>query len=183
MKALTLNFAPRTLGQVVAKLPWWCWLVFTVGGLGCVLVVLNLWGLQRQMQPLHEELQSVQSRLDARSNRPKAVKRELIPTAAAVAINTTIGQLNIPWSELLDAMEETATPSIALIELNPDARQHLLRAKAEARTTDDMVAYIERLKRHGLFINVMLSKQEVNAQDRNQPVRFEFEAPWRELPP
>ena len=49
---------------------------------------------------------------------------------------------------------------------------------AEAKTSDDMIAYIEQLKKQEFFTAVLLTKHEINEQDPNKPWRFQFEAQW-----
>jgi hypothetical protein len=43
-----------------------------------------------------------------------------------------------------------------------------------------MIAYIERLKKVDLFVHVDLIKHEVSEQDPYKPLRFEFEAKWKD---
>jgi Tfp pilus assembly protein PilN len=146
-------------------------------------VVWNLSALQTAASELTQEQSALQRRLEARNRRPAAPPKVVMAPQQAAAINLTIQQLNVPWTALWDALEEVGSPGVALLEMVPDARAHVLRVKAEARGSDEMVQYIEGLKRQGQFEGVVLVKHEFNEQDRNHPIRFELEAPWREFGP
>ncbi|MGZ5819748.1 MAG: PilN domain-containing protein, partial [Burkholderiaceae bacterium] len=103
--------------------------------------------------------------------------------AQANAVNNAIQQLNLPWRDLFSAIESATPSTIALLAIEPDAKKHVLKATAEAKTSDDMIGYIEQLKKQGLFSNVLLAKHEINEQDPNKPIRFQLEAEWIEDAP
>ncbi len=104
----------------------------------------------------------------------------MIAEGRALEINAAIQQLNLPWSDVFDAIEEATPASIALMSIEPDAKKQLLKGEAEALNSDDMIAYIEQLKKVALFSHVDLVKHEVNEQDQFRPIRFEFEAQWKD---
>lgn len=181
MKRVRIDFAPRTAGAMIHGLSLWWWPLLALGVLSGLGVLTNLWALQHEMAPLGQELHALQQRLSDRVARPRQIVASPITPVQAVAVNAAIGQLNLPWSEVLDAVEDASGPRVALVELTPDARRKMLRGVAEAATSDAMIAYIERLKAQALFTSVLLVKHEINEQDKNKPVRFQFEALWQEM--
>ena len=94
------------------------------------------------------------------------------------AINLAIRQLNLPWSEIFTALEDTTPENIALLSLMPDAKGQTLSIVAEAKTTDEMVDYVRLLNSNRLFDTTSISKHEINEKDSNKPVRFEVLARW-----
>ncbi|WP_308622161.1 PilN domain-containing protein [Massilia sp. Se16.2.3] len=73
----------------------------------------------------------------------------------------------------------SATPAnVALLALEPDAKKRVLRITAEARSSDDMLAYVAALGREEWFGAVTLARHEVQEQDPNRPVRFQVDAEW-----
>jgi Tfp pilus assembly protein PilN len=120
---------------------------------------------------------------DARAVVPLAARVALRPPAAteaqAVAVNAAILQLNLPWRALHDAVKAATPPSVALLALEPDAKRRTLRITAEARGSDEMLAYVERLQRQDWFADVALTRHEINQQDPNRPIRFQLDAQWR----
>ena len=117
--------------------------------------------------------------LKARSEVKPTAKKTPIGEAQATAVNAAVAQLNIPWRDLLDAVESATPKEVALLSLEPDAHKNILRGVAEAKTSDDMLSYVEQLKKPGFFDLVVLTKHEVNEQDPNKPLRFQFEAHWQ----
>ncbi|MFZ6755232.1 PilN domain-containing protein [Undibacterium sp. Dicai25W] len=102
-----------------------------------------------------------------------------IPDAKKLTINHAIAKLNMPWSDLFDQLEHATSPNVALLSILPNAEKFQIKGVAETKTTDDMIDYIERLKKETFFTNVMIEKHEVNEQDINHPIRFQFSAQWR----
>jgi Tfp pilus assembly protein PilN len=180
MKALQLDFAPHSWRWWLRVTAWWWWMLAAVMTFWAGVAAWTIWSLQSEALELQAHRQSLERRLQARQLPRKAVVPTLISKDAVKAVNAAIVQLNIPWSELLDALERSAMPHVELVELFPDARAHVLRIKAEARNPDDMVRYIERLKQEASFGAVVLSQHDVHVQDKNRPVRFELEVPWQE---
>ena len=106
------------------------------------------------------------------------LQQAVISEPQAGAVNAAVLQLNLPWRALHDAVGAATPPSIALLALEPDARKRAMRITAEAKSSDDMIAYIEVLKQQALFASVVLARHEINEQDANRPIRFQVDAEW-----
>jgi hypothetical protein len=78
-----------------------------------------------------------------------------------------------------DAVQAATPATIALLALEPDARKSSVRITAEAKNSDDMIAYVEALQRVEWFTTVLLARHEINEQDANRPIRFQIDAQWR----
>lgn len=131
------------------------------------------------------ELQALHSAIAARHAAPVAAKPVVAPApkvilapAQANAINDAIMQLNLPWRDLAEAVRDATPASVALLALDPDAKRRTLRITAEARTSDDMLAYVTQMQAVGLFSSVVLTRHEVMEQDPNRPLRFQISAQW-----
>jgi Tfp pilus assembly protein PilN len=108
-----------------------------------------------------------------------AVVRPPVPEAQAAAVNAAVLQLNLPWRALHDAVQAGTPASIALLAMEPDAKKSSVRITAEAKSSDDMIAYVEQLQKGEWFSAVLLTRHEVNEQDPNRPIRFQLDAQWR----
>ncbi len=93
-------------------------------------------------------------------------------------MNAAVLQLNLPWRALHDAIAAATPKDIALLALEPDPRRRSMKITAEARTSDEMIAYVERLKQQELFGAVALLRHEINELDPNRPIRFQLDAQW-----
>lgn len=178
MKRVHIDFAPRTIRSRLYRASSWTLVLLGVS-------VFSWAVLGVQMQRLSErqgELAALQEALAARASAsappaPVAPAVTLAPAQIA-AINEVIGQLNLPWRDLGDALAEATPASIALLSLEPDARRRVLRLGAEARTSDEMLAYVARLQQSGMFRSVTLTRHEINERDPNRPLRFQLSAAW-----
>ncbi|MGX4641822.1 hypothetical protein [Massilia sp. SYSU DXS3249] len=134
-----------------------------------------------------EEVDAQRAALQARAAAPVAATQAAqlaarrapnVSEAQAAATNAAIMQLNLPWRALHDAVRGATPASVALLALEPDSRKRVLRISAEAKNSDDMLAYVEALGREESFSAVTLVRHEVVEQDPNRPLRFQVDAGW-----
>jgi Tfp pilus assembly protein PilN len=178
MNSLVIDFAGFSWMRVArrAGVAAWC-----VGITGVILCVAAGWQMQIESRRL-AALEAEQHRLmSERAKRvaPMAVKSAVTDMQAS-AINGAVAQLNLPWPQLLDAVESATPPSIALLSLEPDGKKQMLSGTAEAKSLDAMLDYLAALKQQPFFHALVLSKHEVNERDANRPIRFQFQAHWKE---
>ncbi|MGJ7917495.1 PilN domain-containing protein [Massilia sp. LXY-6] len=179
MKKVRIDFAPPSLARGVlwASRPTWA-VVLMLAATG-VTLVLACTGLQRQQRGL-EQLRTM-VRIPTQAPPPGVVAaRPPVPEAQAGAVNAAVLQLNLPWRALHDAVQAGTPANIALLALEPDAKKSTVRITAEAKSSDDMIAYVEQLQKVEWFSAVSLARHEINDQDPNRPIRFQLDAQWRE---
>lgn len=180
-EAIHINFARRSLQNTLARTALWQ-LALLLTGLALLLYAFMAAStISTRSAQLDEQLLRITRQSD-KARIPK-LSQSLIPQNQALAINAIIQQLNLPWSDVFDAVEAATPSNIALIAIEPDARKHSFRGEAESLNSDDMIAYIEKLKKQPLFLNVNLIRHEVNEQDPYKPLRFQFEAQWKVATP
>ncbi|HYL25768.1 MAG TPA: hypothetical protein VEV21_15365, partial [Burkholderiales bacterium] len=74
----------------------------------------------------------------------RALPKERLDEQAKNA-EAVVRQLTLPWASLIGAIEQAATRDVAILQLQPDAEQRVLRLTAEARNRDAMFEYLKRL--------------------------------------
>jgi len=156
--------------------------VLAAGVLGVALLLAGAaLGVQaaKQHAARAESLRAQERKQAAAVRAPERKPETVIPEAQAVAVNAAILQLNLPWRDLQDAVAAANTPAVALLALDPDPRKQTLKITAEAKNSDDMVGYIEQLKKQEFFAGAALLRHEINDQDPNRPLRFQVEVQWR----
>lgn len=94
----------------------------------------------------------------------------------------TARQLALPWPELIESLERSAMKEIALLHIQPDAQQRLLRLTAEARSQELMMEYLRRLNDAGGFAEVHLLSHQVREEDPLRPIQFSLQASFRSAP-
>jgi hypothetical protein len=179
MKAITIDFAPRTMQRAISRSDVKARWLFIIALVLCVTSVISLSLVGNRQQAYQDRLAEMDS---ANASAQAAISRPALVLSAGqvAAVNTIIQQLNFPWHRLFDTLELVTPTSIALLELMPDAKKHMIKGIAEADTMDAALNYIARLNRQSALGSVVLSKHEVNIEDVNKPVKFEFEAIWVE---
>jgi Tfp pilus assembly protein PilN len=177
MKPIYINFAPQSVKRSVIMTPPLNWLFAAIGLLLCSSAAVFALGLIQQ-HAINADAQRIQARQAEGKKHRSAQNSWSISDTQIISVNNAISQLNVPWRDLLDAIE-TATPAnVALLSIEPDSKKHTIKGMAEAKTSQEMIAYIERLKKQEFFGAVVLTKHEINDQDANKPYRFQFEAQW-----
>jgi hypothetical protein len=105
----------------------------------------------------------------------RAVPKERLDEQAKSA-EAVVRQLTLPWAGLIGAIEQAATKDVAILQLQPDAEQRLLRVTAEARHRDAMFEYLRRLGAAQELANVVLVSHQVQRDDPQQPIQFSVQA-------
>jgi Tfp pilus assembly protein PilN len=181
MTPLHIDFAPPSLRRTLARTPPLAWALLLVALLLCAAAGVLAWRLQAQRLADQAQVDSVRRRVAAPvvvAAAPVDVALPQISTVQANVVNAAVLQLNLPWRALRDAVGAATPPTIALLALEPDARKQTLRVTAEAKNSDEMFAYVEKLKEQELFSAVLLTRHEINDQDPNRPIRFQLDAIW-----
>ena len=178
MKRTRIDFAPPSLRRTLFLAP--PTLVYALPGV-LALCIPALFMTQSYFEQ-REELRDLQAALAARSApAPQAAPpapKVAVALAQAGAVNAAILQLNLPWRDLAAALGEATPGTIALLALEPDAKRRTVRISAEARSSDEMLAYITRLQAEEWFSSVVLLRHEVMEQDPNRPLRFQVSVQW-----
>jgi Tfp pilus assembly protein PilN len=183
MKSIQANFAPRTLNSVIASLLPLQWLALCLSLAIGVAGWVALENTSRSHKLRQAKLQRDRIQAEVKVVTVAETSPILITELQASAVNAAIAQLNLPWSQLLAALEHATPGSIAMLELQPDAKKHLLKGMAETDAPEKMFAYIQRLKNEPFLINVTLLQHEISEQGAIRQVRFVFNAEWREVEP
>ena len=117
-----------------------------------------------------------QAGLVLNESRPaRALPKERLDEQAKSA-EAVVRQLTLPWAGLVGAIEQAATKDVAILQLQPDAEQRLLRLTAEARHREAMFDYLRRLGAAKELANVVLVSHQVQRDDPQQPIQFSVQA-------
>jgi hypothetical protein len=164
MRPLQIDFARS------AAPAWLGW-----GVLALSLAVAALLGAQfRAAQVELAQLEDSAGRLRARASRaaaadPQAARalREELQRARAVT-----QQLSLPWGRLFQAVEGAASKRVALIALQPESGQGMMRITAEARDLAEALEFVRRLSAMRQLRGVHLASHQIQTGDASRPVRF-----------
>ncbi len=135
----------------------------------------------REAQLALERIEIAKGLLASERPKPTAVPRERLDEQARNA-QTVMRQLSLPWAALIRTLEQGASQDVAILQLQPEAQQSLLRVQAEARNRDAMLDYLRRLAEAKTLTEVHLVSHQVQLEDPQQPVQFSLQARFRSAP-
>ena len=92
---------------------------------------------------------------------------------------TVMRQLALPWAGMIHAVEGAASADVAVLQMEPDARERRLRLTAEARNEEAMLEYLRRLGRENGLSDAHLASHQVVAEDPRRPIQFTVLAKFR----
>ena len=176
-RPVRLDFAPPSLRRTLLRAPFASRMAAIAALALCAVALVEVLDYREAREEVDAQLAALQARAAAPSVLP-VTPRTPVGEQEALAVNAAIAQLNLPWRALHDAVRAATPPSVALLALEPDAKRRVLRITAEAKNSDDMLAYVSRLEREEWFGSVTLVRHEVIEQDPNRPLRFQIDAGW-----
>jgi Tfp pilus assembly protein PilN len=138
-------------------------------------------GLLARHQEARQELARLEteSGLILPSRQPaKAISKERLEDETKNA-EAVVRRLTLPWASLISTMEEAATKEVAILQLQPDAEQRLLKVTAEARSREAMFEYLRRLSAAKGLADVHLVSHQVQLEDPQRPIQFSVQAGMR----
>lgn len=175
--AVRLDFAPSSLRRTLLRAPLASRLAAIAALALCAVALAQVLDYREAREEVDAQLAALQARAATPAVAP-STPRTPVGEQEALAVNAAVAQLNLPWRALHDAVRAATPPSVALLALEPDAKRRVLRITAEAKNSDDMLAYVSLLEREEWFASVTLVRHEVIEQDPNRPLRFQLDAGW-----
>ncbi|TKC86309.1 PilN domain-containing protein [Trinickia terrae] len=179
MKHLLIDFAPfgwrRQLHRIHPAARW----LAMAGLLLCVLAGVRAHKLLGRLDALDAQAARYAVRAAAAARAPETATREPIDAKQAAAVNAAVARLNLPWDDILNALEAATPSQVAVLSITPEAGSALIRIEAEGNNSEDMIAYLKALGRQPLFARVYLVKHELAKDGMDGVFRFQIEAAWR----
>jgi hypothetical protein len=138
------------------------------------------------------QLRDLRHQSAAPSTRPPAVRnaaRSADELARIAAINSAVRSLNLPFAELLSALQPPRDIRVGLLGIDLLAQgstaasvntDTALKLSAEAASGAEMTRYVAFIADRRPFVAAYLINHEVVAADPARPYRFTVEATWRE---
>ena len=135
----------------------------------------------REAQVELERHATTQGMLGAKRPPPPRASKQRIDEEVK-EVDAVTRQLTLPWGALIESMESAGTQDVAILQLQPEAQQRVLRIIGEARSQDAMVDYLKRLADARGFAQVHLLSHQVQQDDPQHPVQFAAQASFKGMP-
>jgi hypothetical protein len=165
------------------------------GRVGAILAMLALaaaaWA-SWQASATFAQLRDLRNEMTAPSTRPPASRnaaRSADDLARVAAINAAVMNLNLPFAELLSALQPPRDIRVGLLGIDLLAQgstaasvntDTALKLSAEAASGAEMTRYVAFIADRRPFVAAYLVNHEVVAADPARPYRFTVEATWRD---
>lgn len=111
--------------------------------------------------------------------------QEIIKSPVAAISSKQLTQLTedfnllaTPWHELLNAIEQSDMPDIALLGLDPSVKKQQILITGEAKNLAAILQYVNKLDQQTNLSQVYLQKHNVNEASNEKPVSFSIVAKW-----
>jgi hypothetical protein len=179
MKRIDIDFSNRGWRMVVARTGW---TEFAMLILLLLTVVLGGVAVNTESQRARATEGRLKTNGDRRGQNVTTVAQVTNPVTPkmAAAANEVVRQLNLPWNDLLAAIERNTPRRILLIAIEPDAARHVLRLEAEAPTPEAMLDYVAKLHTDSFFSAVSMVRHETKETKSGNVIGFVVEAAWKE---
>lgn len=93
--------------------------------------------------------------------------------------NLVIDQLSLGWDALFADVESAVTPDIALLGMQPDARNRIVVLEGEARHLDALLTFLARLEATRSLQGAHLLTHEIRTGDPMRPMAFKIQTAWQ----
>jgi hypothetical protein len=156
---------------------WAGWALLALAGLA------TAWHADRHAR-LAESLEQLARQRDVlalRLNGPRGAAHGRVDPSVQSRVaraSPVLAHLALPWDALFGAVEAADSRRLALLTLEPNARDASLRLSGEAASMAELMAYIDRLGRQPLLAQVHLANFETVQRDGAQVVVFGVQARW-----
>lgn len=94
---------------------------------------------------------------------------------------SVVGQLTLPWLPLFAAIEQAHMEAVALLAVQPDGQRRSVTIIGEAKSYDDVLVYVTRLRDPAGLKSVHLVGNEVREDQPQRPIAFTVSADWKGL--
>ncbi len=165
MRPLRIDFA-----RSAAAPAWLGWGLLAVSLTLAALLAAEFRAAQIELARLEDraaQLRVREARAVAANPQEARALREELQRARAVT-----QQLSLPWGRLFQAVEGAASRQVALIALQPESGQGVVRITAEARNLAEALAFVRRLSATRQLRGVHLASHQIQTEDAQRPVRF-----------
>lgn len=88
----------------------------------------------------------------------------------------TVRQLALPWAALITALESSTSNDVAVLQVQPEAQQQLVRITAEARDHRAMLVYVDKLQQNQILRNIHWLNHQYQNDDPQRPLQFSLQA-------
>jgi hypothetical protein len=179
MKRLHLDLAPFSLRRQLYRTHPAARTLALAALLLCGLAGFRAQKLISRLDALDSQAAHLAARAEQSVRSSMRVTGEPIDAKQGAAVNAAVARLNLPWGDILNAVEAATPSQVALLSLTPEPGRTLLKIEAECNGSKDMIDYLKSLGQQPQFARVNLVRHELVRDGTDGVIRFQIEAQWR----
>ncbi|BCG02465.1 hypothetical protein PPGU19_070330 (plasmid) [Paraburkholderia sp. PGU19] len=179
MRSLPIDLAPFSMRREWYRIRSSVRVLALVGVLLCGVGAYRAQTLLVHLHALERESTRIVDRNERATHASQRVHSEPVDLKQAAAVNLAVARLNLPWDNLLDAIEAATPTQIALMSITPEPGRALIRIEAECTGSKDMLDYLGSLGRQPMLGRVTLTRHELVKDGMDSVLRFQVEVQWR----
>ena len=154
--------------------------------IGFLLLLASLWlGLFTWQIHSQQQVKLAEMTNDLQKINQQLPQQEMIKPVMAPVSSQQLKQLRedfnvlaTPWNTLLDSIEQSDMPDIALLGIDPSVKKQQVILTGEAKNLATILQYINKLSQQTALSQVVLQKHVVNEAVNEKPVSFSIIAKW-----
>lgn len=138
------------------------------------------WQTYQQQRLKLAEINTNLQQINQQLPQQEMIKPVIAPISSKQLMQLTedFNVLATPWNELLDSIEQSDMPDIALLGLDPNVKKQQVILIGEAKNLATILQYINKLAQQATLSQVYLQKHKVNETSNEKPVSFSVVAKW-----
>ncbi|MEY8877062.1 MAG: hypothetical protein AB9M60_11175 [Leptothrix sp. (in: b-proteobacteria)] len=158
--------------------PWLGWGLVGVGVLALLAVASPLLSLVPDNQSLASDLANHRQRA-IEDTAAASVTLSPVDRRRQLVGRRLMAQLDAPWNNLFNLLEQHADPQVGLLRMDPDAGSGQFRLTALTKDLGTMAAWLRRLELDPRLADVQIVQHQIEDLTPGRPVRFSLVARWR----
>ena len=138
------------------------------------------WQTHYQQQVKLAEMTNNLQKINQQLPQQKVIKPVMAPVSSQqlAQLREDFNVLATPWNTLLDSIEQSDMPDIALVGIDPSVKKQQIILTGEAKNLATILQYINKLSQQTALSQVVLQKHVVNEAINEKPVSFIIIAKW-----
>jgi|GEM_PF-5127232 len=192
LRPILLDFSPAFSSEfspIKRRPSHWDLLFLAVGAVTIGFVAMSYLDCRNQVESAEAKNQSLARKSGVKSvadvSSSSRGRKNSEPTPASDELNVAsraMAQIQTPWNEVLSELEKATDETVALTQMESEAKSRNVRLSGEAKTISDVLAFAERLRKSGRFSEVALVGEESKQAGPVKVVGFTMQAAWSPKP-
>lgn len=174
----TIDFAPKTITYYLRHTSYVGFFILSFTFFSVYVAIDYVTTAQSSMIAVEGNIKTLKNAVNAQASVSEDM--DITPDMSNdvdIQLNAAISELNIPWSDFFDAIEN-ASSNVKLISIEPNVQARTLQIQAESETRNEIFQFLVKLNKSEVFKRALLVKYEAPDSLSQKKYRFWIETNW-----